>query len=288
MFNKKIKTMKNHVRLNSIRLMFFLFIIVPLLSNAQNKKSFIDEYLTNISINSVDKGQQRYRMTAIYTNRDLYGNFIDKTKITGDYTRGLENEKVKWNNVYVSGSRNIDAPFDPQSKQEYMENMTYVPSAKMLDAASYTNFPPTTESVFSRNLIWDTMAIEGFAWDHLDSLKLNRTYRIPNMKGEFDMADIGSYEHAEILLNWTGITAINEELYAVIEYEAIDNIVSISMGTIKTKGTEQYWGTILVSLDSREIGQAVMYSGSIQEIEIAGMENKIIIKTIRELWLEKL
>jgi len=31
-----------------------------------------------------------------------------------------------------------------------------------------------------------------------------------------------------------------------------------------------------------------MYSGSIQEIEIAGMENKLIIKPIRELWLDKI
>jgi len=31
-----------------------------------------------------------------------------------------------------------------------------------------------------------------------------------------------------------------------------------------------------------------MYSGSMQEIEITGMENKLLIKTIRELQLEKL
>ena len=37
---------------------------------------------------------QKYRMTAVYTNRDLYGNFTGKTKITGDYTMGLENGNV--------------------------------------------------------------------------------------------------------------------------------------------------------------------------------------------------
>jgi len=36
-------------------------------------------------------------MTAVYTNRDLYGNFTGKTKVIGDYTSGFENGSVSWN-----------------------------------------------------------------------------------------------------------------------------------------------------------------------------------------------
>ncbi len=280
--------MKNHSNSIVFGILFFLILIVPNLSQAQKNKSLIKDHLTKIKIKSIDNSEQKYRMTAIYTNRDLYGNFIDKTKVTGKYTKGLESGNVKWNDVYTSVSKSYDGSFPSGIKQEYIENITYVPSPEMLDAGKYKDFPPTAEAVFSRNLIWDTMAIEGFAFDHLDKLELNKTYKIPSMAGEFNMADIGTYNHAEIQLRWTGISSIEHELYAIIEYEAIDNIISLSMEAIKTKGTEQYWGTILVSLETRAIANAVMYSGSMMEIEIAGMPNKLMIKTIRELWFEKI
>jgi len=272
----------------SLVVLFNLLVVIPSISVAQNKKAFIHKYLDKISISDVDNREQKYKMTAIYTNRDLYGKFIDKTEVIGEYTRGLGDGNVAWKNVYISNSKGYTEPFESKIKQEYMENIKYKPSPKMLDPENYKNFPPTPAAVFSRNLIWDTMAIESFAWDHLDTLELNKTYRIPGEVNKFDMADIGTYQHAEILMCWTGISAIDNELYAVIEYEALDNIVNVSLETLTTKGTEQYWGTILVSLETREIGQAVMYSGSAQEIEIAGMDTKFMVKTIRELRLDKI
>jgi hypothetical protein len=56
-----------------------------------------------------------------------------------------------------------------------MENIKYVPSQKMLDAQAFKDFPTSPETVFSRNLIWDMMTIEGFAWNYIDSLELNRS-----------------------------------------------------------------------------------------------------------------
>ncbi len=269
-------------------LLMGLLIIVPSVSNGQSENEIIKKYLRELPAVPVSNALQIYRMTAVYTNRDLYGTFIDKTKVTGDYTRGLENGFVKWNNIYISTSNNFSEPFPAGTNQEYMENIKYVPSPKMLDAEAFKNFPASPVSVFAKNLIWDMMTIEGFAWDCIDSLKLNRIYRIPDIMGEFNMADIGTYAHTEIQLCWTGISAINDELCAVIEYRAIDNKIEISMAGLKTKGTEQYWGTIWVSLKTRLIESAVMYGGTIQEIEVTGMTDKFLVKTIRELWVDKI
>jgi hypothetical protein len=288
MFNLKNKTMKNYVRTSFTGLLFMLLIVFPQIIFGQNDNAFVKEHLNKITIKSIDIGVQKYRMTALYTNRDLYGTFIDKTKVVGDYTRGLGDGNVKWNNVYISKSTGIVDPFGSEINQEYIEGITYIPSDDMLNPARFTEFPPTADAVYARNLIWDMMGIEGFAWDHLEALELNKTYLIPGITGEFEMADVGTYSHAAVQLCWTGITAIENDLFAIIEYEAIDNIVNLSMPAIKTRGTEQYWGTILVSLGTREIGSAVMYSGSMQEIEITGMPNKLLIKTIRELKVEKL
>lgn len=280
--------MKKKLNSGLAGLLVSLLIIVPSVSYGQGEKAVIKKYLKELTTVPVSNTLQKYRMTAVYTNRDLYGAFTGKTKVTGDYTRGLENGFVIWNNIYISGSNNFSEPFPAGTNQEYMENMKYVPSPKMLDIEAFKDFPPSPDAVFARNLIWDMMAIEGFAWDYSDSLELNMIYRIPEINGEFDMADIGTYSHAEIQLCWTGISAINDELFAVIEYRALDNKVEISMENLKTKGTEQYWGTVWVSLKTRLIGRAVMYGGSMQEIEVTGLDKKFLVKTIRELWVEKI
>ena len=102
------------------------------------------------------------------------------------------------------------------------------------------------------------------------------------------MAEIGTYEHSGIQLCRTGTSMINNQLCAVIEYRAIDNKIELSIGTMKTRGTEQYWGTTWISLDTRQIEYAEMYSGTIQEIEINGLKDKFLMKTIRELWVERI
>jgi len=269
-------------------LLISLLIIVPSVTNGQTDKEIINKYLNGLPVCPVSNAIQKYRMTAVYTNRDLYGNFIDKTKVTGDYTWGLEKGFVQWNNVFISGSKNFSEPFPAGVKQEYIENFKYVPSPKMLDTDSFKDFPAGPMSVLAKNLIWDMMTIEGFTRDYTDSLKLNRNYRIPDIMGEFAMADIGTYSHTEIQLCWTGISIFNDELCAVIEYRAIDNKIEMSMAGLNTKGTEQYWGTTWVSLETGLIESAVMYSGTIQEIEVSGLKDKFLIKTIRELWVDKI
>jgi hypothetical protein len=263
-------------------------IVIPAPCYSQNQRAIMNKYLTKLPSGKPENKMCKYRMTAVYTNLDLYGNFTSKLLVTGDYTRGLENDQVSWNNVLISGSSKKSGPFDGGVKQDYMEKITYVPSSKMLETEAFKNFPVNAENVFARNLIWDMMTIEMFAWEYSDSLKLNQKYIIPFITGEFNMAEIGTYEHAGIQLCWTGISLMNNEMCAVIEYRAIDNKLNISMEQIKTSGTEQYWGTTWISLESKLIEHAEMYGGTIQEIAVKGLNDKFLIKTIRELWVEKI
>jgi len=256
----------------------------------QSEKSVVNKYMKELPHGRPDfsGGPQKYRMTAIYTNRDLYGNFTGKMKISGDYTCGLENGMASWNNVSISNSSDFRGPFPEGVKQEYMENFKYVPSPDMIKEEAFRNFPVNPENVYSRNLIWDMYSIEIFAWNYLDSLKLNQPYIVPDISGQFDMAEIGKYYHNRILVTWKGITETNGSLCAVIDFTADDNLVEINMPMVKTKGTEQYWGTVLVSLTTRNIEYAVMYGGNIQEIEVSGMSDKFLVKTIRDLQVNRI
>ena len=158
----------------------------------------------------------------------------------------------------------------------------------MLKHDSFKNFPAGPETVLAKNLVWDMGALETFAWKHTTDLKLNCNYTLPGSTEEFDMGGIGTYAHNKIQLCWTGISSVNSELCGIIEFRALDNKIELAVEPIKTRGTEQYWGTIWISLKTGLIEYAVMYGGTIQEIEVTGMDNKILVKTIRELWVDKI
>jgi hypothetical protein len=254
----------------------------------QAKKQFVREYLKQLPDVPFSHKTEMYRMTAVYTNRDLYGNFTGKMKVTGDYTWGLPGDSVKWNNVFISSANGFDEPFPAAKKQEYMEGIKYVPTPEILKADMFKNFPKSPENVYSRNLLWDMYTFEIFGWKFYDSLKLNKPYIVSDINGQFDMAEIGKYRHNKIILCWRGVTEVNGEMCAVIDFDAIDNMLEINMDIVKTKGTEQYWGTIMLSLKDKSIAEAVMYSGSMQEIEVQGMKDKFLVKTIREIEVNRI
>ncbi|TAL74319.1 MAG: hypothetical protein EPN88_03915 [Bacteroidetes bacterium] len=281
--------MKRKINSGFAGFLTILLIIAPTVLNGQSERAVVKKYLTGLPKVPVSKTLQKYRMTAVYTNMDLYGKFTGKIKVSGDYTRGLENGNVQWNNVSIANSGKADEPFKEGTKQDYMENFKYVPSPKMvLDKDAFKIFPTSPENIYSRNLVWDMMSFETFAWNYYDSLQLNKTYIIPDINGQFEMTDIGTYSHKKIMLTWTGISVVNGELCAIVEFDAIDNKIEMSMEQIKTKGTEQYWGTMMVSIKTKNIEHAVMYSGTIQEIEVKGLKDKFLVKTIRELEVNRI
>jgi hypothetical protein len=276
---------KSHLR-GIAAVMISLF---PLLLQGQIEKQFADKYLKKLPGSfRASSGIVKYNMSAIYVNRDLYGNFTTKTMITGDYTRGFEGDTASWNNVYIAVSPDYSGSFGTGTKQSYMENFRYVPSEDTLKAEPFRNFPSNPDNILSRNLIWDMYSLEIYAWKYLDSLKLNKPYLVKDIGGQFNMAEIGKYTHYRIFVTWKGITEMNGNLCAVIDFTADDNIVEISMPQVSTRGTEQYWGTVILSLGTKLIEHAEMYSGTIQEIEVKGMKDKFLAKTIRELVVEKI
>jgi hypothetical protein len=282
--------MKKKLMLAATVILIFSGIISPFSCMAQNQKAIVNRYLTKLpSGKPEDDGiLQKYRMTAVYTNMDVYGKFTDKIKVTGDYTCGFKEGYAEWNNVFVSDSKTQTGSFSEGIKQEFMENFKYIPSDSMMKESAFKSFPSSLDNIYARNLIWDMMSVELFAWRYNNSLKLNKAYILPDVKGEFNMADIGKYNHESIQLCWTGISLMNNELCAVIEFRAMNNRLEIATGNIKTKGTEQYWGNTWISLRTKQIEYTEMYGGTFQEIEVQGMKDKFMIKTIRDLFVERI
>jgi hypothetical protein len=265
-----------------------LLLSMPLALNAQGEKAVIKKYLSFLPQLQSVKTPQKYLMTAVYINGDIFGNFTDKTKMTGEYTCGLPGDSAVWNNVKLSASNSKEADFTEAKKLNYMENFRYLPSPAMVaEKTAFRDFPATPENIFARNLIWDMYSFDVFAWKFYDSLRLNEPYVIDKPE-KFDMAEIGNYTHSRMVFTWVGMTSLRNELCNVIEFTTLDNKLELAMDQIKTKGTEQYWGTVFVSARARRIEKGVMYSGTVQQIEVKGMKDSFLMRTVRELEVNRI
>jgi hypothetical protein len=250
----------------------------------QDLKNYLEGFPDNLVLR--EDVSQRYHIVTDYFNKDIYGNFMNKMRVSGDYTRGLEGGKVKWNNVYVANANQLDQSFPQGEKQEFMENFTYIPSEKMMLESSFENFPQ--QLVHLKNLVWDMMGIEAFAWVYLDSLKLNQSISASIINGQVEMDGIGVFENRDIQLRWTGISEMNQEICAVIEYLAMDNPLNAEFGDFKMKGRSHYWGTIWVSMEDKQIEHAFMYEDVVMDLKLPGQPNNQLINTTREIVFEKL
>lgn len=266
------------------------FIALERQAYGQNAK--VADYLssgklfTNLKFD--ETSPKKYRFVADYLNYNIYCDFMNKVEVYGEYSRNMKKNTVKWNNVSLANANQKNAPYPKGIKQEYMENFEYTPSSDFLKESSFSNFPKSLENIFVRNLIWDLMAIEEFSWNYLDSLQLNKSYKLPNKSESFAMADIGKYQHSNIFLCWVGVSLVNNELCAVIEYRAFDNKLEINSGEMKSKGIELYWGKTWVSLKDKDIELADMYSNTSQEMEMSNVPNKFTICTTREIKIDRI
>jgi len=274
---------------STIRLtIVFLFWANLFSQHSMAQDAGIEQYLKGLP-NDLELNEdvpQRYHIVTDYFNKDIFGNFMNKMRVTGDYTRGLDNGIVKWNNVFIASSDGLEKPFPEGEKQEYMENFTYIPSEKMMLESSYENFPQ--QNVHVKNLVWDMMGIEVFAWMYFDSLKLNESFSATELNEVVEMDGIGTFENKDIRLTWTGISSMNNEICAVIEYITMDNPIDAKFGDFKMKGRSHYWGTIWVSLEDKQIEHAMLFEDVVMDMKLPGQPNNQLINTTREIVFEKL
>jgi len=224
---------------------------------------------------------QKYVVTTDHFNTDIFGNFFNKMRVKGEYTRGLENGKVKWNKCSVAMAMTREAEFPQGSPLTYMENFSYNISEDMLKPENFTSFGEN--SAFAKNLIWDMMGIEGFAWSAWDKLKLNVPYSAKDFNGKMDLAGQGSFENKNVQITWTGISVRNGETFAVLEYITMNNPIEYSGDGMAMKGRSHYWGTIWVSLEDKQIEHAVLYEDVVMEMNLPGQTGKQIIDATREI-----
>jgi len=233
---------------------------------------------------------QRYSVTTDYFNHTLQGTFVDKIRVSGTFTTNLPQNKEMWNNVSVAKSNKLNDPFDAGEAQNYMENFTYEPSDKILQPDFFKDFP--YEAVQVKNLVWDMAGIEAFAWGHLDSLKLNKLYEVKKMNGEVPLAGLGTFTNNNIQLIWKGVSVMNNEVCALVDFRAMDNplAVNLKMGEkdFSLKGTSHYWGTVYISLKEKRFEYVELLENVMMEIRWSDQPASQYVYTTRFMKVKKL
>ena len=233
---------------------------------------------------------QRYHITTDYFNRTLQGAFIDKIRVSGDFTTNLPGKKEKWNNVTVARSQQLEGVFGAGEPQSYIENFTYEPSDKILQPEFFTGFP--LEAVHVKNLVWDMAGIEAFAWCHLDSLRLNKLYEAKQMNGAANLAGLGTFKNNNIQLIWKGVSMMNNRLCGLIDFRAMDNPLEVKMNMggkeFNMKGRSHYWGTVYISLREKSIEFTELLEDVTMEIRWSDQPTSQYVYTTRLMKVEKI
>ncbi len=233
----------------------------------------------------ISNEEQTYLIVTDYYNGDIFGNVYERMRIQGEYTNGLKNGKVKWNNVTMVTTNQPEAELPDGSPVAYMENFTYKPSEEMLN---FEAFQGNEEfAIFAKNMVWDMLGLEGFAWDFWDSLKINQPYSASEYNGKVDLAGQGFFENKNIILTWTGITERDGELCATIEFRTLNNPLEVSEGNMKLKGRSHYWGNIWVSMEDRQLEGAELFEDVAMQMNQPGQPANQIVGVVREIQVIK-
>lgn len=240
----------------------------PKSSASQNADAQLTHLPTDLKLKEDEP--QRYRLTFDYLYLDTLGNPTGKERVTGEYTRALPGGKVKWNSVRIAKAKAFDQPFPEGDLQNYMEGFTYQLSsrANMLKKEFFPGFPEI--EIKSKNLVWDMHMIEEFAWDYFDRLELNQSYAIQSQPEDVPLAGAGTFQNRRIELTWVGLSKRNNELCALIQYQALMNKFTTSMMNMTFQGRSHYWGDIWVSLKDKQIEYATLTEDVLVEFKLPG------------------
>ena len=243
----------------------------------------LDKYLSHLpaDLKLKENGPQKYSFICDYFTLDTKGDLLGKDRISGDYTRGLPEGKVRWTNVRIAQAKGLSDPFPQGALQSYMEGFTYkiVREEDLASKDFFAGFPPA--EFRTKNLVWDTLMFESFAWNDFGKLSLNKPYHFLREEN-VNLAGAGNFKNNDVELTWTGISKRNGVVCALIRYEAFFNRLDISIANFNAKGRSHYWGEIWVSLETKQIEYGTLREDVLLETRVTGQPGPAVANVFRE------
>jgi hypothetical protein len=230
--------------------------------------------------------RRQYRFAVEYFNFTSKGEFLQKTRIVGDYSAGEPGDDVRWARVTVASGTSLTGAYEAGEPQPYMEGFTYAPARERMFAPEFfKSFPPMATQ--AKNLVWDMFMLETFAHE-LSHVKAAAPspYHVPSWA--VPLAGTGVFTNTDIQLTWMGIVERNKQECVLVRYEAFFNTVEHELPGIRLVGRSDYWGDIWVSLSTGDIDSATLYEEVVGELRLAAQSAPQAISVVRKGTLERI
>ena len=229
-------------------------------------------------------GTRTYRFTIDYVNADGKGEIMQRQHLRGDYTRGLPDGKVEWNNVSQADAVGATEPFGTPQRREFMSPFRYVNRlGDTMKPDFFAGFPPMAMN--ERNLVWDTGMIEFYGQGFFDHLELNVPFHLSEAR-DINIPGVGTFQNRDIVLEWIGRSRRNGKDCAVINYHAFLNPLKLAMEGMKMEARSEYWGQIWVAVASKQIEYGTLYETVVGQLQLAGQPQPQVVNVFRSGVLE--
>jgi len=233
-----------------------------------------------------EDGPQSYTFITDYISLDLAGNITGRQRVSGDYTRGLPDNKVRWNNVRVAASGKAEGAFSKGEPQKYMEGFSYESGTPdQFKDSFFAGFPAGATSMQMKNLVWDITMFETFARGSFDKLKLNEPFELD--PSTVPLAGAGEFSNRRPMLTWVGVSKMNGKLCALIQYEVFLNKFKLPAGAQIMNGRSDYWGTIWVSLEDKQIEKETLNESVLMTMPLPGKTKPQLVPVFRQATLRR-
>ena len=198
------------------------------------------------------------------------GAVVHRSRVTGEYTRGLAGGEVQWKNVAQAEADGVSGPFGAPQKRDFMEAFRYKNDlGNTMQPEFFKGFPLT--AVFERNLVWDTGMIELFGQGYFEKLKLNEPHHAMTSQ-DVKMPDMGTFHNRDVVLEWVGRSYRNGQECALIDYRAFLNPLEVTTGGMTLRARSDYWGQIWVALKTKQIEYGTLYEEVLGEMKLPGQD----------------
>jgi len=232
-----------------------------------------------------EQGPQRFFVQTQYQHTNSIGTASECVDITARYSRHPEAGFVVWDSAnLVHTSDPGDWPTET-TWLRFMEGLAYDSSEALSEEDQFMGFPPS--SMEAKFLVSDVSRIEDLAWAFCDQLELNEPRTLTGVDGVILTHSGVSLDLINLTLTWTGVSKINEELCAIIQYESLGLPFDVSMDDIEIIGQAYTQGTLTISLEDKQIEQATLSEDINFEIWVPGLFDPIFQTIARQLTLEK-
>ena len=260
-----------------------VFSIMPANAQSVNPSDYLNKLPKDMEL---DNSVRSYQMTTDYYDFDLKSHFIDKKRLAGTITFGLEGDSVRWSDVYYAESTDSAAAFPKGIRLDYLQNFTYKSDKGLFKAGFFNKLPEANTLV--KNLFWDILGFDYFAYGCWDSLILNHEFRAEEVNSEVNLAGIGTFKNRDIRITWLGITKINNEICAILKYSAMNNPLNVKLENMSLTGRSHYWGEVYVSLEDKQIEYANLTEDVLTDVKLKDFPEDVRGYTVRKIDLVRI